>query len=69
MRGDQRMGRFSIDYETMSNDEGTVDDLRIPVGNQVEWYVWDLILWVSLLQIKPKSCFITEYSTPYTQQR
>ena len=41
MRGDQRMGRFSIDYETMSNDEGTVDDLRIPVGNQVEWYIWD----------------------------
>ena len=41
MRGDQRQGRFKIDYEISSNDEGIVDDLRIPVGNTVHWWVWD----------------------------
>lgn len=42
MRGDQRQGRFKIaTYEEMSNDEGIVDDLRIPVGTQVDWYVWN----------------------------
>ena len=59
------MGRFSIDYETMSNDEGTVDDLRIPVGNQVEWYVWDLVALPSLIWYSdihpPKYVMITKW--------
>lgn len=41
MRGTQVEGRFKIPYENMSIDEGIVDELRTPVGSEVEWYVWD----------------------------
>ena len=41
MRGDQRLGRFKIEYETKSMDEGIVDDLRMPVGTTVSWWIWD----------------------------
>jgi hypothetical protein len=41
MRGNKVQGRFKIDYETTSMDEGIVDELRDPVGTQVDWWVWD----------------------------
>ena len=41
MRGNKVQGRFKIDFETMSMDEGIVDELRDPVGTQVDWWVWD----------------------------
>lgn len=40
MRGTKVQGRFKIDYETQSMDEGIVDELRDPVGTQVDWWVW-----------------------------
>lgn len=41
MRGNKVQGRFKIDYETVSMDEGIVDELRDPVGTQVDWWTWD----------------------------
>lgn len=41
MRGNKVQGRFKIDFETMSMDEGIVDELRDPVGTEVAWWVWD----------------------------
>lgn len=41
MRGNQRQGRFKIDFENKSMEEGMVDDLRSPVGTTVAWYVFD----------------------------
>lgn len=41
MRGTKVQGRFKIDYETQSMDEGIVDELRDPVGTEVDWWVWD----------------------------
>lgn len=41
MRGSKVQGRFKIDYETMSMDEGIVDELRDPVGTEVDWWLWD----------------------------
>ena len=41
MRGNRVEGRFKIDYETMSMDEGMVDELRLPVGTEVDWWEWD----------------------------
>jgi hypothetical protein len=41
MRGNKVQGRFKIDYETMSMDEGIVDELRDPVGTEVNWWLWD----------------------------
>ena len=41
MRGSKVQGRFKIDYENKSINEGVVDELRDPVGTQVDWYVWD----------------------------
>lgn len=41
MRGQRVLGRFDIDYEALSIYEGINDDLRAPVGNAVDWWVWD----------------------------
>ena len=41
MRGTQVEGRFKIPYENTSIDEGIVDELRTPVGTEVDWYLWD----------------------------
>jgi hypothetical protein len=41
MRGSKVQGRFKIDYENLSINEGIVDDLRDPVGTKVDWWVWD----------------------------
>ncbi len=41
MRGNKVQGRFKIDFESKSMDEGMVDDLRDPVGTTVSWWVWD----------------------------
>jgi len=41
MRGNKVQGRFKIDFETMSMDEGIVDELRDPVGTKVAWWTWD----------------------------
>lgn len=41
MRGNKVQGRFKIDFESKSMDEGIVDDLRDPVGTTVSWWVWD----------------------------
>ena len=41
MRGTKVQGRFKIDYESKSMDEGIVDELRDPVGTTVSWWVWD----------------------------
>lgn len=40
MRGTKVQGRFKIPYENTSIDEGIVDELRDPVGTEVDWYVW-----------------------------
>ena len=41
MRGSKVQGRFKIDYEKSSMEEGVTDELRDPVGTEVDWYVWD----------------------------
>jgi hypothetical protein len=41
MRGSQVEGRFSIGFEKLSMEEGVVDELRNPVGTEVDWYVFD----------------------------
>ena len=41
MRGQRVLGRFDIDYEALSIYEGINDDLRAPVGQVVDWWVWD----------------------------
>lgn len=41
MRGNKVQGRFKIDFESKSMDEGIVDELRDPVGTNVNWWVWD----------------------------
>jgi hypothetical protein len=41
MRGTKVQGRFKIDYESKSMEEGIVDELRDPVGTAVDWWVWD----------------------------
>jgi hypothetical protein len=41
MRGNKVQGRFKIDFEHLSIDEGIVDELRDPVGSTVNWYLWD----------------------------
>ena len=41
MRGSKVRGRFKIDYENKSMEEGVVDELRDPVGTEVDWWVWD----------------------------
>jgi hypothetical protein len=41
MRGNKVQGRFKIDFETLSMDEGIVDELRDPVGTTVKWWIWD----------------------------
>jgi len=41
VRGNKVQGRFKIDFETMSMDEGIVDELRDPVGTDVDWWLWD----------------------------
>ena len=41
MRGTKVQGRFKIDFENKSMEEGMVDDLRDPVGSEVDWWVWD----------------------------
>jgi hypothetical protein len=41
MRGNKVQGRFKIDFENLSINEGIVDELRDPVGTQVNWWVWD----------------------------
>lgn len=41
MRGNRVEGRFKIDFETQSMDEGMVDELRLPVGTTVDWWVWN----------------------------
>lgn len=41
MRGTKVQGRFKIDFETMSMDEGMIDELRDPVGTVVDWWTWN----------------------------
>lgn len=41
MRGNQVQGRFKVDYENFSINEGIVDELREPVGTVVDWWQWD----------------------------
>ena len=41
MRGNKVQGRFKIDFESLSMDEGIVDELRDPVGTVVSWWMWD----------------------------
>lgn len=41
MRGSKVQGRFKIDYENLSINEGIVDELRDPVGSIVDWWIWD----------------------------
>ena len=41
MRGNKVQGRFKIDFENKSMEEGMVDELRDPVGTEVDWWVWD----------------------------
>lgn len=41
MRGSKVQGRFKIDFEHLSINEGIVDELRDPVGSTVNWYLWD----------------------------
>ena len=41
MRGTKVQGRFKIDFENKSINEGVVDELRDPVGSIVDWWVWD----------------------------
>ena len=41
MRGTQVEGRFKIDFENKSMEEGMVDELRNPVGTEVDWYVFN----------------------------
>ena len=41
MRGSKVQGRFKVDFEHLSIDEGIVDELRDPVGSIVDWYLWD----------------------------
>jgi hypothetical protein len=41
MRGNQVQGRFKIDFENKSINEGIVDELRDPVGTEVDWWSWD----------------------------
>lgn len=41
MRGNKVQGRFKIDFETISMDEGIVDELRDPVGTEVDWWTWN----------------------------
>ena len=41
MRGNKVQGRFKIDFESASMDEGIVDELRDPVGTTVSWWTWD----------------------------
>jgi hypothetical protein len=41
MRGTKVQGRFKIDYENKSMEEGVVDELRDPVGTEVDWWTWD----------------------------
>ena len=41
MRGSQVQGRFTVGFENKSIDEGIVDELRSPVGTEVQWWVWD----------------------------
>lgn len=41
MRGSKVQGRFKIDFENKSMEEGVVDELRDPVGSVVQWWQWD----------------------------
>ena len=41
MRGTKVQGRFKIPFENKSIDEGIVDELRDPVGTEVDWWLWD----------------------------
>lgn len=41
MRGTKVQGRFKIDFENKSMEEGMVDELRDPVGTEVDWWVFD----------------------------
>ena len=41
MRGNQVQGRFKIEFEHKSIDEGIVDELRDPVGTEVDWWAWN----------------------------
>ena len=41
MRGNRVESRFKVDFENRSIEEGMVDELRTPVGAEVDWHVWD----------------------------
>ena len=41
MRGNKVQGRFKIDFESKSMDEGIVEDLRDTVGTVASWWLWD----------------------------
>lgn len=46
MRGSKIQGRFKIDYETVSMDEGITDEVRDPIGQTVDWWQWDYEFYV-----------------------
>ena len=41
MRGSNALGKFDIDFETGSINEGLIRELRDPVGSMVDWWVFD----------------------------
>jgi hypothetical protein len=41
MRAQQQGGRFTTDYEVASIQRGITEDLRLEVGMEVDWWVWD----------------------------
>jgi hypothetical protein len=41
VRGNQVQGRFKVEFEHKSIDEGIIDELRDPVGTTVAWWTWD----------------------------
>lgn len=41
MRGNMVQGRWKIELEHQSINEGMVDELRAPVGTVVDWWMWD----------------------------
>lgn len=41
MRAQEQGGRFTTDYEVTSIQTGITEDLRLEVGMEVDWWVWD----------------------------
>jgi hypothetical protein len=59
MRGSKVQGRFKIDFENKSMEEGVVDELRDPVGTEVDWWVFDQ----NYLETHPTDVYDDTYDT------